>query len=121
MATPLEKILDNDLKLANQRLHADADRAAKAIDEHDRKVERMPWYERAFTYIERRHQRHDLAQRVDIAKTREALGHDITMIVHEAIKHHTMAMDRELAQRHERTVERGRAPHSRADDVEREL
>jgi hypothetical protein len=119
--TPLERVLNNDLNLATGKLSAAAVRAHDQIEAHDRRVEEMTWYQRAFTYLDRREERAELVRHFDRAAIRAEVAHEIADVVHEAVKQHQRAVEREPRQP-ERTVERERQhSRSRADNLEREL
>jgi hypothetical protein len=119
--TPLERVLANDLNLATGKLSAEAIRAHDQIEAHDRRVEEMPWYQRAFSYRERREARAELVRHFDRAAIRAEVGHEIADVVQEAVKQHQRAVEREPRQP-ERTVERERQHgRTRADDFGREL
>jgi len=118
--TPLERVLANDLSLATGKLSAQAVRAHDQLEAHDRRVQEMPWYQRALSYRERREARAELVRHFDRAAIRAEVAHEIVDAVHEAVKQHQRAVEREPRQP-QRTVERERQHGSRAEDFGREL
>jgi hypothetical protein len=126
MAVPLERVLDSDLNQATSRLSSSAVRAQQELEAHDHKVQDMRWYERAVTYLERREERAELVKKVDRALLRAEVAHEMVDVVHEAVRQHHLAVERESGRerqpQRERTYERERPSRSRGrDDLEREL
>jgi hypothetical protein len=114
--TPLERVLANDLNLATGKLSAEAIRAHDQIEAHDRRVEEMPWYQRAFSYRERREERAELVRHFDRAAIRAEVGHEIADVVQEAVKQHQRAVEREPQHEPERTKEREQGHHKQLDE-----
>jgi soluble cytochrome b562 len=96
MATPpLEHVLNSDMEMAAHRLGVGATKAQHELDAHDHKVREMPWYERAFTYMERRHERAELVNRLDRAAVRMEVAWEMIEVMREAAKQHQQALERQ--------------------------
>jgi signal recognition particle GTPase len=125
MAVPLERVLDSDLNQATSRLSIQAVKAQQELEAHDHKVEDMRWYERVFTYLERREDRAELIKKLDRALIRAEVAHEVADVVHEAVKQYRQAVERESGRerepQREQTRERERPSRSRGDDFGREL
>jgi hypothetical protein len=105
-AAPLERVLNNDLEMAAHRLGVAATKAQQMLDLHDHNAREMPWYERAFTYLERRQERAELVNRVDRAALRAEVAWEMIAVVHEATKQHHRVVGQEPQREPERTNER---------------
>jgi cobalamin biosynthesis protein CbiD len=109
MALPLERMLDNELNVAAGKIDAESESARARLEIFDEHVKEMRWYERAVTYLERRHERAELVREVDRAELRAEITHEIADTV------------RSVLHNQEQSIERERTPRNRADELEREI
>src|SRR5712691_1981738 len=91
-----ERALDNDLYVATGKVAAQVDLARGQLDIHDERVREMPWYERAFTYIERRYERQELVKQLDRAEDRAEVAYEIADAVRGTLKRYEQSREQAL-------------------------